>query len=237
MKGCTVTDGLAPYIMEGLNVTPPASYQKSTDLMGTIAVIDYGLGNLRSVSGAIARVGHEAVVTDDPAVLDAADALVLPGVGAFGDGMRKLHQRGLVEPLDELVLGEQRPILGICLGAQLMARSSTEFGDHAGLGWIDASVEMLAVEDLPLPHVGWNDVTLTRSSLLFSGIESEALVYFVHTYHIVCNEPSLVTSSCHYGHDFVASFEKDNIHGAQFHPEKSQSCGLKILENFVGLLG
>ena len=204
--------------------------------MSKIVVIDYGLGNIRSVRGALIQCGREASISGDINEMRAADALVLPGVGAFGDGMSQLRARNLVEPLTDLVMNEKKPILGICLGAQLMAHTGSEFGDHEGLGWIEADVRRIDADNLPLPHVGWNDIELTNPSLLYKGMDHTPLVYFVHTYHIDCREESLVTSRSHYGHDLVASYEIENIYGTQFHPEKSQADGLKSLENFLNLI-
>ena len=153
-----------------------------------IGIIDYGLGNIRSVAGAVERVGYQPIVTSNPVELAKADKLILPGVGAYGDGMSKLKERGLVEILGELVLEYKKPILGICLGFQLMCANSCEFGSHEGLGWFNASVERLDV-DLPLPHVGWNDFEQKRPSILTQEIPKEALFYYVHTYHVVAAQP------------------------------------------------
>lgn len=199
-----------------------------------IGIINYGVGNLRSVAGAVERLEHEAVVTNDPEVLSKAEKLILPGVGAFGDGMKKLHGYGLVPLLTDLVLEKKKPILGICLGFQLMARSSEEFGVHKGLGWIDADVIRMAVNsELRLPHVGWNELRQTKESLLFSHIPSDALFYYVHSYHVKCGQPGIIAGECDYGLRFTASVETDNIFGTQFHPEKSQQWGLQVLDNFL----
>lgn len=204
--------------------------------MSKVVVIDYGLGNIRSVRGAVEHCGREATVSGDIDEIRAADALILPGVGAFGDGMSQLRKRNLVEPLTDLVMNEKKPILGICLGAQLMACTGSEFGDHEGLGWIEADIRRIDAGDLPLPHVGWNDIELINPSRLYEGMDHTPLVYFVHTYHIDCRKESLVTSRSHYSHDLVASYESENVYGTQFHPEKSQADGLKILENFLNLI-
>jgi len=203
--------------------------------MTTAAIIDYGLGNVRSVRGAVERLGHKAVVSSATDKLVAADALILPGVGAFGDGMKRLYERDLIGPLNRLVLEDQKPILGICLGAQLMTNSSCEFGHHEGLKWVNASVERLPVNGLPLPHVGWNDLEIVRDSLLLQGMSSQPLVYYVHSFHIHCYDDSLVTGRCEYGASFTASYECGNIFGSQFHPEKSQAEGLVFLSNFLDL--
>jgi glutamine amidotransferase len=200
-----------------------------------VAIVDYGLGNLRSVQGAVERLGKEAVVTSDPNELDRAERLILPGVGAFGDGMRNLHERGLVKPLTRLVVNDRRPILGICLGAQLMARDSEEFGTHQGLGWIDASVRKILPDDdtLHVPHVGWNQLVPVGESRLFDKLPEEPLFYFVHSFHIACDAPGVVRGEVEYGGRMTAVFERDNVYGTQFHPEKSQRAGLTLLGNFL----
>ena len=202
---------------------------------GTVAVVDYGLGNLRSVAGAIERLGRQPVITSDPAELERAERLILPGVGAFGDGMRNLHERGLVEPLSQLVLEDGKPILGICLGAQLMAKGSEELGGHEGLGWIDASVVRLEPNDpsLRVPHVGWNELRQTAESVLFGGVPDRSLFYYVHSFHIATRDASIVRGTCPYGGPLTAVFEYGNVFGTQFHPEKSQLHGLTLLGNFL----
>jgi glutamine amidotransferase len=199
-----------------------------------VAIVDYGLGNLRSVAGAVTRLGHEPVVTSDPAELERADKLILPGVGAFGDGMRNLRERGLVEPLNRLVLEEQRPILGLCLGAQLLGRRSEEFGDHEGLGWLDVVARRIPADNgLRVPHVGWNELRQVRESRLFAGIENGALFYYVHSFHLVAGDVELVKGETDYGGALTAVVGRDNIFGTQFHPEKSQRDGLQLLGNFI----
>jgi glutamine amidotransferase len=203
----------------------------------TVGIIDYGLGNKRSVAGAVEAVGGEPLITGDPALLATCDRLILPGVGAFGDGMANLAGRGLIEVLDRLVNREGRPLLGICLGAQLLARESTEFGHHAGLGWVPARVEAIVPDDpaLRVPHVGWNDMIQTRPSPLFRDIPEQSLFYYVHSFRIMAEDEDMVTGSCDYGGRFVAAFQWRNIFGTQFHPEKSQRHGLTVLTNFMGL--
>jgi len=200
-----------------------------------VVVVDYGLGNLRSVAGAVMKVGFEALVSSDPRDLERASKLILPGVGAFGDGMRNLEARGLLSPLRRLVLEQNTPILGICLGAELMARDSDEFGHHAGLGWIDASVRRITPGDsaLRVPHVGWNAVRQTRPDVMFAEVPQDALFYFVHSYHIVYDDRAAVIGTAEYGGALTAAFRQRNIWGTQFHPEKSQRDGLSLLGNFL----
>ncbi|MFA5147258.1 MAG: imidazole glycerol phosphate synthase subunit HisH [Candidatus Omnitrophota bacterium] len=200
-----------------------------------VVIIDYGLGNIRSIAGALRKLGHDPVVSRSGDDLAAADRLILPGVGAFGDGMKNLREFGLVEPLAREVLGKGKPILGICLGSQLMARESEEFGRHEGLGWFDASVIRIetAGKDLRIPHVGWDSLIKVREDVLFDGIPDDALFYYTHSYHVRFRDRAPVIGECEYGVRFTAAFSRRNIYGTQFHPEKSQRYGLVLLENFL----
>ncbi|MFA5339114.1 MAG: imidazole glycerol phosphate synthase subunit HisH [Candidatus Omnitrophota bacterium] len=198
-----------------------------------IAIVDYGLGNLRSVAGAIQKLGFKPLITSDASDLKKCEKLIIPGVGAFGDGIGNLRQSGLVDVLDRLVLEEHRPVLGICLGSQLMAKESFEFGHHKGLGWIDASVVKIDVPGVRIPHVGWNGLLQRKANLLFESIPQDALFYYVHSYHIRCADPDDVIGECEYGTRFAAALNRGNIYATQFHPEKSQLHGLKLLENFL----
>ena len=199
-----------------------------------IAIIDYGLSNLKSVAAAVEKVGFEAVVTSDLKELGSAEKLILPGVGAFGDGIRNLRERGLDDILETLVLKEKKPILGICLGAQLLCCESFEFGHHQGLGWIDASVVRLEPGgDLRVPHVGWNAVKQIRECPLFEDVPDETLFYFVHSYHMQCRNAENSVGECRYGIPFTAVIQQGNVYATQFHPEKSQMFGLKLLKNFL----
>jgi glutamine amidotransferase len=200
-----------------------------------VVIVDYGLGNLRSVEGAVGRAGHTPLVSGAAADLTRADKLILPGVGAFADGMRNLTERGLVEPLTRQVLDARTPVLGICLGAQLMATEGREFGVNAGLGWIDAVVERIAPPDrsLRIPHVGWNAIRQIREDPLLIDIPDDALFYFVHSFHIRCSSHDIVKAECDYGAPIAAVIHQDNVFGTQFHPEKSQRHGLQLLRNFL----
>jgi glutamine amidotransferase len=201
-----------------------------------IAIVDYGMGNVRSVLNAFEVIGADAHVTADPAALDDATHVVLPGVGAFGDAMAALHQRQLIAPLERQALVRRKPFLGICLGMQLLAKRSTEHGLTEGLGWFDADVERfeLATGRLNVPHMGWNDIEPARPHPLFAGLRpAEFTFYFVHSYRMICRDPGEVAAACDYGGPFVAAIARDNIFAAQFHPEKSQDSGLQILKNFV----
>lgn len=200
-----------------------------------LAVVDYRLGNLRSICAALDRLEVAYRCTSDPSVISDACGLILPGVGAFPDGMRNLSDLGLVELLENMVLRKRVPILGICLGFQLMAREGTEFGLNAGLGWLAAKVvrfEGLGSE-FRIPHMGWNDCVRVRESPIFSNIPKDTLFYFTHSYHMECDEADDVVAYSDHGMKFVAAIQKGNIFGTQFHPEKSQLHGLMLLKNFV----
>lgn len=201
-----------------------------------IGIVDYGLGNLTSVAGAVSKLGFEAKVTSDADILANADKLILPGVGAFPDGMANLAERGLIDVLGDLVIKRRKPILGICLGFQLLGLSSEEFGHTAGLGWIDAAVTRLAPDDatLRIPHVGWNDLTQTKPDcILFDNVADQSLFYFVHTFRMETPPDGSQVATCDYGGPFTAAVQKGNVFGAQFHPEKSQQAGLTLLGNFL----
>lgn len=199
-----------------------------------VGIIDYGLGNLRSVAAACIKLGYTPKISNSMGDIKRADKLILPGVGAFHDGMKNLKELKIVEPLKEAVRGG-KPILGICLGFQLMAKESFEFGHHEGLGWIDASVHKIEPGDknLPVPHVGWNDLMQTKQNILFEGIPCDALFYYVHSFHVVCEDKNDIIGECDYGMRLVAAIQHGNIYGTQFHPEKSQYYGLALLKNFI----
>ena len=200
----------------------------------TVAVIDYGLGNVTSVMGALEKLGFEGAVTDRHDELAAADKLILPGVGAFGDGMANLHKRGLVDILTHLVMEKKKPVLGICLGFQLLAQESDEFGSHKGLGWVKGRVHRLVPPDpaLRVPHVGWNDLEQTQKSLLYRDVPRDSLFYYVHSFAL-SPDPAYTVGTCTHGETFAAVLQAGNVYGAQFHPEKSQQAGLTLLGNFL----
>ena len=198
-----------------------------------ITIIDYGMGNLRSVFNALTLLGEDAHITSDPDEVLRAERLILPGVGAFGLAMHNLRERGLIDPLNEKVIQQGTPILAICLGMQLLAESSSEHGDHAGLGWIPGRVRMFEMDGLKVPHVGWNDITVQGDPPLFKGLGSNKEFYFVHSYHFETDEAQVIAATTDYGYDFVAAVHRDNIFGTQFHPEKSQDNGLRVLRNFI----
>jgi len=197
-----------------------------------IAIIDYDMGNLRSVAKAFEKVGATAAVTRDPKAILNASHVVLPGVGAFKDCMRNLDEYGLIDPIIKSI-ESGKPFLGICLGLQLLFDESMEFGRHKGLGVIKGKVVRFPEgTGLKVPHMGWNEATKRIDSPLLSGIEDDTFFYFVHSYYAVPEDRSVDLTTTGYGLDFTSSIMKDNIMACQFHPEKSQKSGLKVLENF-----
>lgn len=200
-----------------------------------IALIDYGMGNLRSVFNALDMLGAEVKICQNPEELFEAERLILPGVGAFRDCIHNLESRGLVEALNEVVLKQGKPILGICLGMQAMARQSFEMGTYAGLGWFEGDVIRLTPSDpaLRVPQVGWNDVQYKPDRVLFAGLPPAPDFYFVHSYYLHCDHDEDVAGVCDYGGPVTASVQKNNIVATQFHPEKSQDYGMRVLENFL----
>jgi imidazole glycerol-phosphate synthase subunit HisH len=200
-----------------------------------IAIVDYGMGNVRSLSNAFEYLGEDVVVTDDAKVMEDADRIVLPGVGAFGDAMQAMHQRGVIAPLNRQVRVLRKPLLGICLGMQLVAKESFEHGHHQGLGWVDARIERLTpAAQQKVPHVGWNSLDFPSQDWLFEGIrQKEANFYFVHSFHMVCANQQDRLATTDYGCDVTAVVRHDNIVVMQFHPEKSQDNGLRLLQNWV----
>ena len=201
-----------------------------------IAIVDYGVGNLFSLESSFAAIGAEVVVTSDPAVLRSADKIILPGVGAFGDAAEKLRQTGLDTVLKEQA-ATSKPLLGICLGMQLLFDKSYEYGEHDGLGLIPGKVMPIAdviPKDLKIPHIGWNALHFHRDCPIFAQIREGDCVYFVHSYYATACAESTVASA-EYGSELTAAVAKDNVFGCQFHPEKSGSVGLKILKAFAEL--
>ncbi len=206
--------------------------EKGATLVERAIVVDYGLGNLNSVVNALGRLRVAAEVSCDPDTILRAEALILPGVGAFGRAMSNLRDGRLEDLLSEAVLRRKRPTLGICLGMQIMAESSSELGSHRGLGWVSGQVSRIeGPARLPVPHVGWNEVAASPQSILFSGIPSTASVYFDHSFALAqCPDQ---VAQCDYGGPFVAAIERDNLMAVQFHPEKSQLAGQRLLANFL----
>lgn len=198
-----------------------------------IAIIDYDVGNLRSIENMLSRSDIKSVVTSDPALINKSDKIILPGVGSFDHGMNALKKLNLIDVLSEMVLVQNRPLLGICLGAQLLGHGSEE-GHEKGLGWIDLTCKRFSPQDnLPVPHMGWREVASRSISALFKEDDIyEREYYFVHSYYIECRNQEDILASSTYGHEFVCAVAKDNIYGTQFHPEKSLKQGMQLLENF-----
>ncbi len=201
-----------------------------------IRIIDYGLGNISAFLNVYKRLNIEAAVARNADELGGADKLILPGVGAFDHAMELLDASGMRSPLDELVLQRKVPVLGICVGMQILARSSDE-GSAAGLGWIDGSVKGFKSlgQDLLLPHMGWNDVTPVGHARLFAGLEGDARFYFLHSFYFHCEREQDIAAVSRYGIDFSCAVHADNIYGVQFHPEKSHHFGAQLLKNFAEL--
>ena len=200
-----------------------------------IAIIDYQMGNLRSVQKGFEKVGHEAIVTDDAAVLADAEKIVLPGVGAFEDAVAHIERRKLVDPI-LAAIDQGKPFLGICLGLQLLFDVSYEHGEHRGLGIIPGEVRRFELRPpYKVPHMGWNHVRYARKPPIFDGIDDETHFYFVHSYYVAPTGDAVTSGTTDYGGDFCSMIWRDNLFATQFHPEKSQSAGLRVLKNFAEL--
>ncbi len=200
-----------------------------------IIIVDYGMGNLRSILKVFQKLDVKALVSSQPGDLEKASKIILPGVGHFAMGMKNLREYGLIDVLNRLALIEKKPILGICLGMQLLTRKSEE-GMVDGLGWIDAETERFSLGDhikLRVPHMGWNSLEKKKESILLEDLNPEDLFYFVHSYHVKCQKTEDILTTTNYGITFVSTIEKENIFGTQFHPEKSHKSGIKLLKNFI----
>jgi glutamine amidotransferase len=201
-----------------------------------IAVVNYGWGNIRAIANIYKNLGIPASIAQFTNDLRAADKIILPGVGAFDTAMQSLNESGLREPLEEAVIGERKPALGICVGMQMLARSSAE-GKLSGLGWIDGEVKKFDVSQFPdgthLPHMGWNDVRPRDNSYLFKGLGDEARFYFLHSYYFSPASAKDVLAETDYYGIFASSVRSQNIFGVQFHPEKSHQWGIQLLQNFA----
>jgi len=203
--------------------------------MSSVCILDYGSGNVKSVFNIFSTVADHVVVSNEPEKILGASHIVLPGVGAFGTAMRKIRDTLPMESLEQAVLIEKRPFLGICVGMQVMASRSMEFGEHAGLGWIEGSVEKLDAKGLPLPHVGWNNVMCKQESPLLAGLGDAPDFYFVHSFAFHAENPQHVLATTEYGEVFCSVIQQENLYGVQFHPEKSQRTGIKLVKNFLSL--
>ncbi|MBF0239912.1 MAG: imidazole glycerol phosphate synthase subunit HisH [SAR324 cluster bacterium] len=201
-----------------------------------IVIVDYGMGNLHSIKNKIERLKHEVIISADPLEIQAASRLILPGVGHFAQGMENLHQLQLIEVLNEKVLNQKTPVLGICLGMQLLTNHSEE-GDVDGLKWIDAETRLFRFDNscnpLRIPHVGWNLLNRQKDSYLFTDIPFNLRFYFVHSYYVNCRNPENIMAETTYGNTFCSVIQHYNIYGTQFHPEKSHKRGLQLIDNFI----
>ncbi len=202
-----------------------------------IVIIDYGMGNLRSVQKKFERIGVNASISNNPKDLDRADKIVLPGVGHFQKGVQNLKKLGFWDVLNEKALVEKKHILGICLGMQLMTKKSEE-GDTEGFSWVDAEVVRFKIENslkYKVPHMGWNSIEISSEHPVMKDIQQNSLFYFVHSYHVISDSDTNVLTKTNFEYDFVSSVANDNIIGFQFHPEKSHDIGESLLSNFVSL--
>ncbi|RLE42913.1 imidazole glycerol phosphate synthase subunit HisH [Candidatus Woesearchaeota archaeon] len=199
-----------------------------------IVIVDYGLGNLRAVLHKIKKVGGVAKISSKIEDIENADKIILLGVGSFAEGMKNLKQLGLLPVLTKKAMEEKVPILGICLGMQLFTKWSEE-GEIEGLGWINAKTKRFRVErtNLKVPHMGWNSIIIKKDNPLLRGIQDKAWFYFVHSYHLDCEDEAIISATTHYGYEFPSIIMSNNLFGVQFHPEKSHKDGLTLLRNFV----
>jgi imidazole glycerol-phosphate synthase subunit HisH len=197
-----------------------------------IAILDYGVGNLKSIYNMLNKIGINSIITSDIDKIKNSDKYLLPGVGSFDYGIKSLKGALFFKTLEKEVLEQKKPILGICLGMQLLTNSSKE-GKEKGLGWLDAQTIKFDLEDknLSIPHMGWNNTKTSNRQQLFKNLE-ENRFYFVHSYYVVCNDKSNILATANYGEDFTCSICKDNIYGVQFHPEKSHKFGMQLFKNF-----
>jgi glutamine amidotransferase len=200
-----------------------------------LVIVDYGMGNITSIISALSYLGQDnVVVSNDIQTLNNANKLILPGVGNYAMAIDKIKKLNLDTQIEELVINQKKPILGICLGMQLLGCSSTESGFNPGLSLVNGIVDKFGINGLKIPHVGYNQVVPNDNSRLYDGIEGDPDFYFTHSFKML-SKSSIGQSFCHYGEDFVASFELDNIAGVQFHPELSQKNGLQLIKNFIEL--
>lgn len=201
-----------------------------------IVIINCGIGNLGSIHNMLKNIGHESLVSSNISDIKKADKLILPGVGAFDNGMKNLENSGLIPLLNNKVLEKKIPILGVCLGMQQLTKKSEE-GQLPGLGWIDAETVRFKFDNnqthLKIPHMGWNTIIAKKQGPILKDIYKGARFYFVHSYHVVCNKDQDILATTHHGYDFTSIIQHDNIIGAQFHPEKSHKFGMKLLKNFA----
>jgi len=202
---------------------------------GSIVIVDYGMGNIQSIYNALEVVSGDPRIVDDPDDIGTASGIIVPGVGAFADGMAALRDREFVPTLERRVLDDDVPYLGLCLGMQFLASESYEHGEHAGLGWIPGAVRRIEPEsaNFTVPHMGWNDVDIDGETVLYDGFPNDPTFYFVHSYEFEPSADAVTNGTSWHGAEITASVRKENMFGVQFHPEKSQGAGLRLLENFT----
>jgi glutamine amidotransferase len=201
-----------------------------------IVIVNYGIGNLGSIANMLKKIGAKAVISSDPKIIAGAEKLILPGVGAFDHAMRSLTESGLIPVLERKVIQDKTPILGLCLGMQLLGKRSEE-GQLPGLGWIDAETvrfkfDQSTMSHLKVPHMGWNELEICQSHPLFAGLETPRF-YFVHSYHVLCDNQENILAIANYGYGFTSAIGRENILGVQFHPEKSHRFGMQLLKNYA----
>ena len=201
--------------------------------MTKVCVLDYGSGNVASVYNLIKFLNYECVISNEPKIIETSTHLILPGVGAFGASMEKIKKKIPIEILENQVLKKKKPFLGICVGMQVMTEIGEEFGRHQGLGWIKGKV--VKIKSKILPHIGWNDIVIKKTSKIFDGLAEHRDFYFVNSFHCNINDKNLVIAETEYEEIFCSAFQKENIIGVQFHPEKSQKAGQILIKNFLSL--
>jgi imidazole glycerol-phosphate synthase subunit HisH len=204
-----------------------------------IVIVDYGMGNLGSIFNMLKYLKTDAMISSKLSDIENAEKLILPGVGAFDNGMNNLQNLDLISCLEKKVLNQKTPILGICLGMQLLTKKSEE-GRLSGLGWIDAETVRFSLSkgtnNLKVPHMGWNSVAIRNANSLFRNMDENSKFYFVHSYHVVCHHEEDILTTTHHGIDFVSAFQSRNIFGVQFHPEKSHRFGMNLFNNFIQMI-
>ena len=200
-----------------------------------VCILDYGSGNVRSVFNLVSFLGHDVIVSNERIEIESATHIILPGVGSFGAAMEKITTQIPLKVLENEVFNNRKLFLGICVGMQVLLEKGYEHGEQDGLGWVPGTVEKLQVKNLPLPHIGWNDIIIRKDSDLFSDLGDIKDFYFVHSYAIKTDESYILTET-NYESNFYSSINKENIYGVQFHPEKSQKAGQKLIQNFLTIL-
>ena len=200
-----------------------------------IGIIDYGLSNLACVKGAVSYLGYKAKIIKTATEIDSVSKIILPGVGAFPDAMTEIKKRGIIPVMKENIIKKKKPFFGICLGAQLICNSSDEYGHNEGLGWVNAEVRKIKIinKKSRIPHTGWNNLELVKDDSLFDGIGNDSLFYFTHSHAIFDNDNKITIAYCKHQEKFSSVIKSENIYATQFHPEKSQKFGLKLLDNFL----